>query len=53
MHIIVNYIYKQIHLEKLFKKILYSFIETHFLTNENPYGKSLSLRRHTFMVTYN
>ena len=25
-----------------------SFIETHFLTNENPYGRSLSLRRHTY-----
>ena len=43
----VNYIYKQIHKEKLFYKILYSFIETHFFTNENPYGMSLSLRQHT------
>ena len=34
---IVNYSYKQIH------------IETHFLTNENPCARSLSLRRHTFV----
>ena len=38
----------QIHIEKIFSKILNSFIETHFLTNENPYGRSLSLRRHTY-----
>ena len=51
--VIVNYIYKQIHIEKYFWKILYSFIETHFLTNENPYGRSLSLRRHTFSDGFN
>ena len=33
--------YKQIHIENLFYKILYSFIETYayFLTDENPYWK--------------
>ena len=36
------------HIEKL-KKKLYSFIETYFLMNENPYGRSLSLRRHTYL----
>ena len=25
----------------------------YFLTNENPHGRSLSLRRHTFMVGIN
>ena len=45
---IVNNIYKQIHLENFFPKILYSFIETYFFTNENPYGGSFSLRRHTY-----
>ena len=29
---------------------MYSFIETYFLTNENPYGRSLSFRRDTFYV---
>ena len=37
-------------MEKNFKKILYSFIETCFLTNENPYKRSLSLRRHTLSL---
>ena len=37
-------------MEKDFTKILYSFIETCFLTNENPYGKSLSLRQHTLSL---
>ena len=46
---IVNYIYKQIHIEKN-QNVLYSFIETYFLTNENPYGRSLSSRRHTYVV---
>ena len=27
---------------------MYSFIESYFLTNENPYGRSLSLRRDTY-----
>ena len=40
----VNYIYKQIHIENF----VHSFIETYFLTNENPYGRSLSLRRPTY-----
>ena len=31
---------KQIHKEKKFQKILYNFIETYFLTNENPYNVS-------------
>ena len=42
------YIYKPIHKENFFGKILHSFIETYFLTNENPYERSLSLRRHTY-----
>ena len=52
MHILVNYIYKQIHIGNKIQKILYSFVETHFLTNENPYGRSFSSRRHTFMDNY-
>ena len=47
----VNYIFKQIHIENFFYKILFSFIETHSLTNENPYRRSLSLRRHTYVLT--
>ena len=46
-----NYIYKQIRIETYFLKILYSFIETHFLTNENHYGRSHSLRRDTYVHT--
>ena len=46
----VHYIYKQIHKGNLFSKILYRFIETYFLTTENPYGKSLSLCRHTCII---
>ena len=39
----------QIHIEIFFLKILYHFIEMYFLTNENPYGRSLSLRWHTLL----
>ena len=45
----VNYIYKQSHIDKKNQKILYSFIETYSLTNDNPYGRSLSSRRHPYM----
>ena len=31
---------------------MYSFIETYFLTNENPYGRSLLLRRHTYVYIH-
>ena len=34
------------------KKILYSFIDTYFLTNENPYGRSLLLRWDTYNSFY-
>ena len=47
---LVNYIYKQIHIDFFFN--LYSFIETHFLVTENSYGRSLSLRRHTNLADY-
>ena len=40
----------QIHKEIFLYKILYSFIKTDFLTNENPYGRALSLRRDTNKV---
>ena len=33
-------------------EILYSFIQTYFRPNENPYGRSLSLRRHTYINSY-
>ena len=33
--------------------MLYCFIETHFLINENPYRRSLSLHRHTYEVFQN
>ena len=50
----VNYIYMQIHKEIFFSKILYSFIETYFPTNENPYGRSVLLRRRTYVsLNYN
>ena len=43
---------KAIFISKFTKKIFFrkfcSFIETYFLTNENRYGRSLSLRRHTY-----
>ena len=45
---IVNYIYKQIHKKNWGGKMFAQFIETYFLTNGNPYGRSLSLRRHTY-----
>ena len=38
----------KIHIENFYSKILYSFIQTYFLTNDNPYGRSLLFRRHTF-----
>ena len=34
---IVNNISKLIHIKKCFQKIVYSFTETYFLTNENPF----------------
>ena len=37
------------HMENKFQKILYSLIETYFLTNDNPYGRSFSLRRVSIM----
>ena len=49
---IINYIYKQIHIENKFQKILYSFKEMYFLANGNPYGRSLSLRRHTYLFPW-
>ena len=36
------------HIENLYSKIVYSFIQTYFLTNGNPYGRSLLFPRHTF-----
>ena len=30
-------------------EILHSFTDTYFFTNENPYGRSLSLRRDTYI----
>ena len=46
-----KHICKQIHMEKKFQKNLYSFIETYFLTNANPYGRSRSLRRVSYYNT--
>ena len=38
MYTTENYIYKQIYKGKYFCRILYSFIETYFHTNENRYA---------------
>ena len=45
---IASYIYKQIHKEKKFQKILYTFIETYFRNNDNAYGRPILLQRHTY-----
>ena len=36
-----------------FYLLCFMFLEHHFLTNENPYGSSLSSRRHTLAVNVN